>query len=196
MPRRPAPAKRDLPAATRSCGSRPSSRSRRWRADVLAPQPHRPGRARGRAPLAARHSLETARQHRSQGELALAESVLRHGLAMAPDEAALHRALAGVLIELGRSAEADPFLRRADALDPPPAPPPDAPLPRSAQGLLVVLIPPIAGDRVPQSWPDDAVAGTLQRRLAQRLPEPASRTPIRRRWPRRAAGWRASSRAP
>lgn len=125
----------------------------------------------GARAVAARHSLETARQHRSQGELALAESVLRHGLATAPDEAALHRALAGVLIELGRSAEADPFLRRADALDPPPAPPPDAPLPRSAQGLLVVLIPPIAGDRVPQSWPDDAVAGTLQRRLARRLPE-------------------------
>jgi Flp pilus assembly protein TadD len=120
---------------------------------------------------AARHSLETAREHRSQGDLARAEAVLRHGLATAPDDAALHRALAAVLMELGRSAEAEPHLRRADALDPPPAPPPDAPLARSAQGLLVVLIPPIAGDRVPQSWPDEAVAGTLQRRLARRLPD-------------------------
>ena len=129
------------------------------------------GPSPGTRALAARHSLETARQHRSQGELALAESVLRHGLATAPDAAALHRALAGVLVELGRSAEAEPHLRRADALDPPPAPPPDARLPRSARGLLLVLIPPLAGGRVPQSWPDDAVAGTLQRRLAQRVPE-------------------------
>ena len=157
-----------------------------------APAGPSPGaRAAGRA-----HSLETARQHRSQGELALAESVLRHGLATAPDDAALHRALAGVLIELGRSAEAGPHLRRADALDPPPAPPPDSPLPRSARGLLVVLMPPLAGDRVPQSWPDDVVAATLQRRLALRLPgarvvhaDPETVAAAR-------SGWRASRRAP
>ena len=130
-----------------------------------------PGPSAGVRAAIARNSLETAREHRSHGQLALAESVLRRGLETAPDEAALHRALAGVLIEQGRSAEASPYLARADALDPPPPPPPDAPLPRSAKGMLVVLIPPAAGERVPQSWPDDAVAGTLQRRLATRLPE-------------------------
>jgi len=129
------------------------------------------GPSPGARALAARHSLEAARQHRSQGQLVLAESVLRHGLATAPDDAALHRALAEVLIELGRSAEAEPHRRRADAHDPPPPPPPDTPLPRSARGLLVVLMPPIAGDRVPQTWPDDVVAATLERRLARRLPD-------------------------
>ena len=121
--------------------------------------------------LVARQSLESARQHRSQGQLEMAESVLRHGLATAPDDAGLHRALAGVLLELGRSAEADPHLRRADVLDPPPPPPPETPLPRSARGLLVVLMPPVAGDRVPQTWPDGVVATTLERRLALRVPE-------------------------
>jgi Flp pilus assembly protein TadD len=129
------------------------------------------GPSPGARALAARHGLETARYHRSRGDLATAESVLRRGLALAPEDAALHRALAEVLIELGRSAEADPLQRRADALDPPPPPPPDAPLPGSAKGLLVVLMPPVAGDRVPQSWPDGVVAATLQRRLALRLPE-------------------------
>jgi Flp pilus assembly protein TadD len=168
VPRRPVPVTRTFPRrALVALGVALAAL-----ASGCAPPPAAPaGPSPGARAVAARHSLETARQHRSQGELALAESVLRHGLATAPDEAALHRALAGVLIELGRSAEAEPHLRRADALDPPPAPPPDAPLPRSARGLLVVLIPPIAGDRVPQSWPDDAVAGTLQRRLARRLPD-------------------------
>ena len=129
------------------------------------------GPSPGARALVARTSLESAREHRSQGQLALAESVLRRGLATAPDDAALHRALAGVLIELGRSAEAEPHLRRADALDPPPPSPPGTPLPRSARGLLVVLMPPVAGDRVPQSWPEDVVAATLERRLALRLPE-------------------------
>jgi Flp pilus assembly protein TadD len=129
------------------------------------------GPSPGARALAARHSLESARQHRSHGDLAMAESVLRRGLAMAPDDAPLNRALAEVMIELGRSAEAEPLRRRADALDPPPPPPPDTPLPRSARGLLVVLMPPLAGDRVPPTWPDGVVAATLQRRLALRLPE-------------------------
>ena len=34
-----------------------------------------------------------------------------------------------------------------------------------------MLMPPIAGDRVPTTWPDDVVAATLQRRLALRLPD-------------------------
>jgi len=125
----------------------------------------------GARAIAARHSLATARYQRSQGDLAAAEQALIYGLAAAPDDAALHRALAGVLIELGRSAEAEPHQRRADALDPPPPPPPAAPLAHSSKGVLVVLVPPVAGDRVPRIWPDDVVAATLERRLALRLPD-------------------------
>ena len=162
-----------------------------------ARRPRPPGPSPGARAIAARHSLETRPLLRSQGDLAMAESVLRRGLATAPDDAALHRALAGVLIELGRSAEAEPPSARADALDPPPPPPPDAPLPRSANGLLVVLVPPVAGDRVPQSWPDGVVAATLQRAPgACACPRRRSCTPIPRASPPRAAGWRASSRAP
>jgi Flp pilus assembly protein TadD len=134
-----------------------------------APAPSGPSEA-ARTQIA-RHSLETARELRSQGQLARAEPVLRRGLAAAPDDPALLRALAGVLVELGRGAEAEPHQRRADALDPPPPPPPDVPLARSSQGLLVVLLPPLAGDRVPRSWPDDVVATTLERRLTLRLPD-------------------------
>jgi tetratricopeptide (TPR) repeat protein len=130
-----------------------------------------PEPSQGARAAAARNSLTTARYQRSQGDLAMAEQVLRRGLVIAPDDAALERALAGVLVELGRSAEAGPHLRRADALDPPPPPPPDAPLARGGDGVLVVLLPPVAGDRVPREWPDDTVAATLERRIEKRLPD-------------------------
>src|SRR5262245_41998821 len=136
-----------------------------------APPKPPPGPSEGARAIAVRHSLATARYQRSQGDLAQAEQALLRGLALAPDDPALHRALAGVLIELGRSAEAEPHQRRADALDPPPPPPPDAPLALPSQGVLVALVPPEPGDRVPRSWPDDVVATTLERRLALRLPD-------------------------
>jgi len=135
------------------------------------PPPTPAGPSEGTRAMVARNSLASARAQRSQGDLPLAEQSLRRGLATAPDDAALHRALAGVLIELGRSAEAETHQRRADELDPPLPPPPDAPLAQASQGVLVALVPPVPGDRVPRAWPDDVVATTLERRLALRLPD-------------------------
>ncbi len=140
-------------------------------AGCTLPPSEPPGPSDGARAIAARHSLSTARYQRSHGNLAQAEQALRRGLATAPDDAALHRSLASVLIELGRSAESEPHQRRADAIDPPPPPPPDVPLPRASAAVLVVLVPPLLGERVPLNWPNDVVAATLERRLALRLPD-------------------------
>jgi tetratricopeptide (TPR) repeat protein len=123
----------------------------------------------------ARRSLEEARAFRSQRRLPQAEGALRRGLTAQPDAADLHRTLARVLEDLGRSEEAEAHWRRADEIDPPPPPPPDRPLDLPSRGALLILLAPEPSDEHPQrvarDWPRGVVAETLERRLRVRLPE-------------------------
>ena len=122
-----------------------------------------------------RRSLEDARAFQQQGRLEAAERALRRGLAVSPEDPRLHETLAGVLEELDLAAAAEEHQRRADALDPPPPLPPDAPLGVRARGVVVALIAPdpaeTAPGRQPADWPEGPEAATLERRLRVRLPE-------------------------
>ncbi|MDH3212131.1 MAG: tetratricopeptide repeat protein [Myxococcales bacterium] len=138
-------------------------------------------RADGAEPTAAarerfvRQRIEDARAFRRQGRLEAAERAVRRGLAVQPDSAELHRALARVLEATGRSDEAEAQWSRADALDPPPPPPPETPLGVPASDLLVVLLAPEPGRaqaaRSARDWPEGGVAAELERRLRVRLPD-------------------------
>jgi len=122
----------------------------------------------------ARRSLLDARALRDEGRLESAARVAARGLELEPDNAELQRLRAELLEALGRSDEARAHRHIADLLDPPPPPPPDQPLDVDSKDVVVALLPPesdpSAGSRVPQSWPDDPVAATLQSRAAVRLP--------------------------
>jgi tetratricopeptide (TPR) repeat protein len=122
--------------------------------------------------LLARRALENGRALRMEERLEAAERALKRGLALRPDDVHLLRELAHVLAELDRSDEADALRARADALDPPPAPPPDVPLPVADGRSIVVLVPGTRGLRPeePGRWPGDAVQRALERRIATRLP--------------------------
>ena len=90
----------------------------------------------------------------------------------APD---LHRALARVLEEMGRTEEAKAHWDRADALAPPPSPPPAGPVIEPSSQVLVVLLAPEPGDGHParwaRDWPDGGLADVLEQRLRVRLPD-------------------------
>lgn len=120
----------------------------------------------------ARRRLEDSRLLVTEGRLDAAERNLLRGLAVRPDDAALHRALGRVLDSLGRADEAQAHLARADEIDPVP-PLPQGPL-ADAHGLLVVLVPPEVPpeplNRKPVAWPDGEAARTLRSRLRLRLP--------------------------
>ena len=145
-----------------------------WRlGDPVLLRPAEPTeRARERA---ARKLLEDARSLHLQGKRESAERVARRGLELQPDDARLHRLLARVLEEQGRSEETEAQRRRADELDPPPPPPPDETLEAPSRGLVALLLPPLSQsvnpDRLPGDWPDGIVAETLERRLRVRVPE-------------------------
>jgi tetratricopeptide (TPR) repeat protein len=118
--------------------------------------------------------LENGRALRREGRLELAAAALESGLALAPGDAALWRELARVRDAQGRAGEARQARERADAIEPPEPPPPDAPLELPAQGLLVVLLPPLpqeSAERSPQDWPEGEAARTLEERLRVRLPQ-------------------------
>ncbi|HVP28134.1 MAG TPA: hypothetical protein VMW35_03120 [Myxococcota bacterium] len=134
----------------------------------LGPPPTAEDRARF-----ARYRVDEARQYQSQGRTAEAESSLREALRAAPDDAVALRSLARQLEEEGRGAEAAPLRAHADAVDPPPAPPPDVPLGVPAEGLLVLLAP--ASDDASRAeggprFGDPLVPDALAQRLALRLP--------------------------
>ncbi|MBW1684050.1 MAG: tetratricopeptide repeat protein [Deltaproteobacteria bacterium] len=121
-----------------------------------------------------RSNLENGRALRREGRLEMAESVLRRGLSVGPDNPALRRELARVLEELGRGDEAARERDAADAIEPPPPPPPDVPLGLPSRDVLVVLLPPARDantERLPRGWPDGPVAEMLEQRLRTRLPE-------------------------
>jgi hypothetical protein len=118
-----------------------------------------------------RHSLEDARSLRREGRLAEAEAVARRGLEQVRD-AALHRELARILDARGEVEAAARERAAADALAPPPAMLPGAPLDLDSRGALVVLVPPAAGAELPPGgWQDGPVAAALDARLELRLPE-------------------------
>lgn len=122
----------------------------------------------------ARYGLETARGLRREGRLELAEAAARRGLSFAPDDARLHRELARILGELGRADAAARERATADALDPPHVLPAATPLEIPSRGVLVLLVPPDRDtdpSRLPQGWPDEPVARTLEARLRTRLPQ-------------------------
>lgn len=144
-----------------ACQSRPEPR-----ADSLEVEP-------AADPLMARYALEQGRALLREGRSESAAHVLQRGLAKAPGDAALHRALARALEAHGLAGEAEAAWARADALDPPAAPLPDEPLPGSGAGLLVALVPAEATDapgRTAAAWPEPEVEEILGERLALRLP--------------------------
>ena len=123
----------------------------------------------------ARHRLEDAHAFRRQGRLEPAERALRRGLAVEPAAPDLHRALARVLEEMGRTEEAKAHWGRADALAPPASPPPAGPVSEPSSQVLVVLLAPEPGDehpaRLARDWPDGGLADVLEQRLRVRLPD-------------------------
>ncbi len=123
-------------------------------------------------PLMARYALEQGRARLREGRSESAARVLRRGLAQAPDDVALHRALARALEAQGLSGEAAAAWARADARDPPAPVLPEAPLPGAGAGLLVALVPAEADApaRTAPAWPDPEVEAVLNERLARRLP--------------------------
>lgn len=139
------------------------------------PQPDEADRQRH-----AYHQIQMALSFRSQGRLESAEHALDGALAVVPDHARAHRLKAVVLEDLGRMAEAKRHRTRADALDPPPALPPDEPL-LPSDALLVVIPPPevLVGrpSRVTGGWPGGEAVTALVRRLDTRLPD-AENLPI------------------
>ena len=139
---------------------------------VGVPEEHVPSeRDRERA---ARNAVQNSRALRKEGRFEMAEAVARRGLTFQPDDAALHRELAYALDALGKSEDAARERAAADAMAPPPRPPPDAPLALPSRDVLVVLLPPpeeAGADRRPLGWPDGTAAAELEARLHVRLPE-------------------------
>lgn len=120
--------------------------------------------------------LEDARAYEAQGRATEAESSLREALAAEPDHAGVLRALARRLEADGRDRDGAPLRARADAIDPP-LTLPDGPAEWSANGLLVILQPPVE-DGHPAlgpagEWPDRAVPQSVAGRLRIRLPHAA-----------------------
>lgn len=119
----------------------------------------------------ARRRLEDSRALVAEGRLEHAEGNLRRGIAMAPEDAELHRALARLLEDTNRSDEARSHRKRADQIDPV-APLPDQPMAESSQGLVVVLVAtdpsvPFASRQAPTGR---LAAESLRDRLRIRLP--------------------------
>ena len=115
-----------------------------------------------------------ARAFREQGRLEAAQRALERALAFAPDDPAVHRLLARVLEEQGQRSQALEHLARADALDPPAPPPPDAPLGVESEGLVVFLVggtdPPDGADARARLPDPAAERALLTARLKTRLP--------------------------
>jgi hypothetical protein len=132
----------------------------------------------GEREVYARQSLMNARLLKREGRLEAAERSTRRGLAYEPRDVRLHRLRAELLDALDQPQEAALHRQQADALDPPPPPLPDVPLPEHGSDLMVLLLPPPperlatfdAAGRVPQDWPQGEVAETLASRLRTRLP--------------------------
>jgi len=139
-----------------------------------APPPHQDpqeltARARERQ---VRRELETGRALHAEGRPEAAERALRRGLALEPHDPRLERALAHALDAQGRHEEARAARERADAVDPPPPPLPDAPVAGGGAGLLVLLLKseePDTPAALP-SWPDESLVESLAARVAVRLP--------------------------
>ncbi|MGH0028700.1 MAG: tetratricopeptide repeat protein [Myxococcota bacterium] len=123
--------------------------------------------------LLARRALQDGRALRQEGRLDAAERTLHRGLALRPDDARLERELARVLEAAGRPDEAAAARARADRLDPPPPPLPDAPLAVGPGHTVVVIVPSTDALRPddPPRWPDPAVEAAVARRVAVRAPE-------------------------
>ncbi len=140
----------------------------------VAPTPEPPAISPASRAHGARQALQNARTLRAQGRLESAAGYLERGIQVAPDDPALHRELARVLEEWGRSKAARNARRRADSLDPPPLPPPDEPLAGVPEGLVVALVPPALdparAERAAPEWPLGEVAPVLEQRLRTRLP--------------------------
>lgn len=126
-----------------------------------------------------RRLLEDARRLRREDRLEAALRTTARGLALAPEDVSLLRLRARLLEAVDRGEEAAPLRARADALAPPPADPPDAPLPsvagRPAGSGLVVIVLPSTGGRRPRADDDETTApagldAILIQRIAQRLP--------------------------
>ena len=119
----------------------------------------------------ARLSLERARALRAEGELALAERVLRGVIAVDPRNERAHAMRSEILAELGRSDEAEGARRLAAGSQ---APIPSGPLDVSSRGIVVA----IAGSGLFRERTlaylaavQEEFASALARRVALRLPE-------------------------
>lgn len=143
----------------------------------------------------ARRALVAARRLRDEGRLDAALRTTARGLALHPDDPALHQLRAELLEARGRSEEAVAHWEQAASLAPPP--PPETAANLSTDGLLVVLLPDDAGPAPAPPASDaaeDAARRALREQLAVRLPgamvhapvapdpELASSVPALRRW--------------
>jgi tetratricopeptide (TPR) repeat protein len=120
----------------------------------------------------ARRRLEDSRALLAEGRLEHAESNLRRGIAMVPEDPDLHRELARLLEDTNRSDEAQSHRRRADAVDPF-VRLPDQPIAGSSHGLVVVLVAtdpsvPFSRRQAPSSH---LAADSLRDRLRVRMPD-------------------------
>jgi tetratricopeptide (TPR) repeat protein len=118
-----------------------------------------------------RLSLERARALRAEGELALAERVLRGVIDVDPGNERAHAMRSEILAELGRPEEAEGARRLAHGSQ---APLPAGPLGLSSRGVVVV----IAGSGLSRERTlaylaavQEEFASALTERVAQRLPE-------------------------
>jgi tetratricopeptide (TPR) repeat protein len=136
--------------------------------------PRQPAPAPRDVELFVQRRLEDARAFRAQGRLEPAEHSLERALAVAPDDAAVHRLMARVLEDQGRMSDARAHWARAEAVAPLPPPPPDAPLALDARGLVVLLVEgsePEPGLDARARRPDPALErALLESRVRVRLP--------------------------
>jgi predicted Zn-dependent protease len=132
---------------TAACQTRPEPRTASAEAPASPPASD---------PLMARYALEQGRALLREGRSESAVRVLRRGLAQAPEDAALHRALARALEAQGHPGDAEAAWARANALDPPQAPLPLQPLPGAGAGVLIALVPAesAAPERAAATWPE------------------------------------------
>lgn len=144
-----------------------------WLACVATPPGRAPEVSDADRERFVRRRLQDSRALLAEGRTEHAEGHLRRGLAILPENPDLHRALARLLEETGRTEEAVDHRLRANSLDPV-APLPNRPIAPTPQPLLVVLVPSDDVRARPGAIDADFVSrgaiDTLRDRLRVRLP--------------------------
>lgn len=138
-----------------------------------------PAEAKRASERDARRLLEAARLLEREGRIDAALRTAERALELAPTNLRVLRLQARLLDASGRGDEAERLRARADALAPPPADPPDAPLPAIAgrpagSGLLVIVLPSREGASTRaasrSSLSPEALDDAFAERVALRLP--------------------------